>query len=174
MKKCNNRLFNAVLPLFFFEWWYILIAFVAVIIVETFILSKFFRIKFKFIWHEVLIMNIFSTLGGFLIQGIIRLLLGISIFNNFENYSEFPLLDIIFGNVAYPVNSKITNEIIFDLIISLLITLAISIFMEYYSIKRNKIFNDLEKHKILKGVVIVNATSYILLSIWLFYKLNHF
>lgn len=174
MKKINNILLNAVLPLFFFEWWYILLALVFVVIIEAFILSKFFTIKFKLIWYEILMMNIFSTLGGFFIQGTVRLILGLSLFTHFENYSKFPLLDAIWGNVAYPVHSKITTEIIFDLIISLLITLNTSIFMEYHSIKRNKIFNDLKKPKILKGVIITNIISYVLLSIWIFYKLNHF
>ncbi|WP_326982475.1 hypothetical protein VUJ46_20205 [Chryseobacterium sp. MYb264] len=174
MKKFNNRLFNAALPLFFFEWWYILLALVFVVIVETFIFSKFFQIKFKSILHEVLIMNIVSTLGGFFLQGLIRVIVGISLFTHFKNYSKYPLLNIICGNVSYPVNSKITSEIIFDLIISLVIALTISIFMEYHSIKRNKIFNNLKKPKILKGVIIANIISYVLLSIWISYKLNHF
>ena len=174
MKNINNKLFNAVLPLFFYEWWYILIALIFVVTIEAFIFSKFFRINLKLIWHDVLIMNIFSTLGGFFIQGIIRLALGISLFSNFENYSKFPILDIIFGNIEYPIHSKITNEIVLDLIISLLITLSISIFMEYYSIKNNKVFGNYKNNKIFKGVIIANLISYTLLSSWVFYKLNHF
>jgi hypothetical protein len=174
MKKINNKFYNAVLPLFFYEWWYILIAFVCVVTVEAFIFSKFFRVNFKLIWQDVLIMNIFSTLGGFFIQGVIRVALGLSLFSYVENYSKFPVLDIIFGNVGYPINSKITTEIIFDLIISLLITLIISIFMEYYSIKKNKIFGNFKKNKIFKGVIITNLISYTLLTVWIFYKLNHF
>lgn len=174
MKKANNKLYNAALPLFFYEWWYILIALLFIVTVEAFIFSKFFRINFKLIWYDVLIMNIFSTLGGFFIQGIIRIALGISLFSYFENYSKFPVFDIIFGNIEYPIHSKITAEIIFDLIISLLITFTISIFMEYYSIKKNKFFGDFKHNKILKGVIIVNLASYALLSIWIFYKLNHF
>lgn len=173
MKKVNNKLYNAVLPLFFYEWWYILIALVFVVILEAFIFSKFFQVNFKLIWHDVLIMNICSTLGGFFIQGVIRVALGLSLFSYVENYSKFPVLDIIFGNVGYPINSKITPEIIFDLIISLLITLIISIFMEYYSIKKNKVFGDFKKNKIFKGVIITNLISYTLLTVWIFYKLNH-
>ncbi|WP_435524263.1 hypothetical protein [Chryseobacterium indoltheticum] len=107
------------------------------------------------------------------IQGIIRVALGLSLFSYVENYSKFPVLDIIFGNVGYPINSKITTEIIFDLIISLLITLIISIFMEYYSIKKNKVFGNFKKNKIFKGVIITNLISYTLLTVWIFYKLNH-
>ncbi len=154
MKKVNNKLYNAVLPLFFYEWWYILIALVFVVIVEAFIFSKFFRVNFKLIWHDVLIMNICSTLGGFFIQGVIRVALGLSLFSYVENYSKFPVLDIIFGNVGYPINSKITTEIIFDLIISLLITLIISIFMEYYSIKRIKFLVILKRIKSLKALLL--------------------
>lgn len=174
MKKVNNKLYNAVLPLFFYEWWYILIAFIFVVTIEAFIFSKFFRINFRLIWHDVLIMNICSTLGGFFIQGIIRIGLGLTLFLNVENYSKFPVLDIIFGNVGYPINSKITTEIIFDLIISLLITLIISIFMEYDSIKNNKVLGDFKNNKIFKGVIITNLISYTLLTIWIFYKLYNF
>ncbi|WP_131726167.1 hypothetical protein [Chryseobacterium sp. Leaf405] len=119
-------------------------------------------------------MNIFSTLGGFFIQGLIRIVFGILLFTYLESYSKFPILDIVLGNVAYPIKSKITNEIIFDLIISLLITYTISIFIEYYSIKRIKIFTDLKRIKIFTGVMIANTTSYIFLGIWIFYKLNYF
>lgn len=172
MKKINNKLFNAVLPLFFYEWWYLLVALIFVVAIESFIFSKFFRVKLKLIWHDVLIMNIFSTLGGFFIQGTIRMTLGILLFSNFKNYSKFQVLDIIFGNVEYPIHSKITPEIILDLIISLLITLTISIFLEYYSIKKNKIFGDYKKNKIFKGVIIANLISYTLLIIWIFYNLS--
>ena len=171
MKNINSKLLNAILPLFFFEWWYILVAFVFVILVESFIFSKFFRINLKLIWYEILIMNIFSTLGGFLIQGVIRLTLGLLLFSYLENYSDFTLLNIIFGNVEYPVNSEVTQEVIFDLVISLIITLTISIFMEYSSIRKNKIFENFKKKEIIKGVIIANLSSYVLLSFWIFYKL---
>jgi len=35
MKNIHNKLLNAVLPLFLFEWWYILVAFVFVIFVSN-------------------------------------------------------------------------------------------------------------------------------------------
>lgn len=69
------------------------------------------------------------------------------------------------------MNLEVTQEIIFDLVISLIITLTISIFIEYSSIRRNKIFENFNKKKIIKGVLIANFTSYILLSFWIFYKL---
>lgn len=148
-------------------------ALIFVVIIETFILSKIFNTSFKILWIEVLNMNIFSTLGGFLAQGFIRLILGITFFTQFDNYSKFPVLAIIFSNVGYPVNTKITAEIIFDLVLSLIITFLISIFMEYHAFKRNIIFDKFKKKELLLGVFTANLISYTLLSIWVFFKLSH-
>lgn len=94
--KIHFSILNAVLPLFFYEWWYILVSFAFVVIIESLIFSFLFKTSFKLIWHDVFIMNIFSTLGGFMIQGIIRLGLGISLFSYLDSYDYFPVLDIIF------------------------------------------------------------------------------
>ncbi|MCQ4140875.1 hypothetical protein [Chryseobacterium sp. EO14] len=172
--KIYFSILNAVLPLFFYEWWYILVSFAFVVIIESLIFSFLFKTSFKLIWHDVFIMNIFSTLGGFMIQGIIRLGLGISLFSYLDSYDYFLVLDIIFGNVKHPVHSKVTSEIIFDLAISILITYIMSIFMEYSSVRRNKVLIHVEKSKIFKGIIIANLVSYSLLSIWMFYRLSNF
>ncbi len=96
-----------------------------------------------------------------------------SLFYNYDDYSKFPILDIIFSNISYPNNAVITTEIILDLSISIFIALIISIIMEYKSFKLLFVDNKISQKSILRSIVLANIISYSLLSVWILFRIKY-
>lgn len=171
MKKPSRSgiLYNMVLPILFFELWNVLLAFVFIVIIETFIINKIVKGNFKSLFIFVLLGNLFSTLLGYFAQGVIRLLLTMLLVSNNINYKT-PIVDGLLGNVGISEKTKFAPELIISILTSIIITFLLSVLIEKkvlikYTERR------FESKLISKAVVRANIVSYLLLTIWLFSNL---
>ena len=157
----TDKLYNAILPIFLFEAWYILLALLIVVIVEAFIVSKILNLTFAKSFKYLLLVNIFTTFLGFILQGILRIMILMVI----RTDGESKIINILLGNYGVD-KSNFTLEIVLELLISLSITFALSVYYEYKSLE--KILADIKPKKLIfKSIFIANAVSYILIFIYL-------
>lgn len=167
IKSKSVYLYNAVIPILFFEIWNIILAFLFIICVETFIISIITKLSYSKLFRVVLIANLITTIIGYLMQGILRMLIFIPISGVF-GFPKF--LDIIGGNLSiqsYATNSGLPYELIINFSISMIITFFISVYYEKKYLLKKKVFSE----KTLGfSVLIANLVSYSLLFIWIIYR----
>lgn len=165
----RNHLNNAVLPFIFWEWYYVLIAFIAVFILETVILKFFINETYARLLKLLFVANIITTIGGYLLQGILRLILGLILYAITEQYfEEHPIIIGILGNVnTVKVTPGITIEVLTAIITSITLSFSLSVIIERKFLLKK--VNSSNKNLISKGVITANIVSYLLLTIWLFY-----
>ena len=169
LRKYNANIYNVVLPMFLFEAQLILIGLVAVVIIEAIIISKILKIDFWYSLKNTLIVNIVTTLFGFILQGILKLIFGMLITDG-----ENSFMNILWGNVGYSDKySNFTIIVIGDLIVSLIITCSLSIFIEYKHMKQIIKKGKPEK-LIFKSVLVANLCSYFAILVYLLINLKFF
>ena len=92
----NIYLLNVILPFFFFELKYVFIALVFVILIETFIVKHFIKQEFGFLFKVLVFANIATTIFGYFIQGILRLIITVL----FDIQSKNPIVVGLTGNIG--------------------------------------------------------------------------
>lgn len=167
-KIFRNHLYNFILPLIFLEWWYVMLALIFVVLIETYIVKLFIKEKFRRLLVLLFRANVITTLLGFLLQGIIRLIIGMIIYSTTDHdFEHYPVIEGILGNVG--MGTRLDSAAISEIITSMIICLVLSVIIERSMIKK-----DLqETHKstvITKSVLIANIISYLILTPWVFYN----
>ena len=166
-KNKSIYLYNVVIPILFFEMWNVMLAFLFIVFIEAAIISFFIKINFYKLIKSVFIANLITTIIGYLIQGILRMLIFIPISGLF-GFPKF--LDIIGGNLSlesYATNSGLPYEIIIYFSISMIIAFFISVHFEKTYLLGAI---DADKKRIEFSVLIANIVSYTLLFIWIIYR----
>ena len=174
----KNTLYNMAIPLFFIEWWFVVLATIFVVILESSIVNQYLKVGFKKIFKILLNANIKTTVLGYLVQGFFRLILGLLIFipvSKFELNDEFlkhPIVLGLLGGVSPEKGGgfpEITLEVIITIITSVILTFTISVIFER-QILIKKINLERDKRVVSKAIVIANIISYSFLTIWIFYS----
>ncbi len=161
----TDKLYNVVLPIFLFEAWYILFALVIVVVIEAFIVSKTLKLTFVKSFNYLLFVNIVTSLFGFLLQGILRMIILMTLTDG-----NSKILNILLGNFGAS-ESNFKSDIIIELFISLIITCGLSVYIEYKSLKRI-LKQTIPKNTIFKNILIANSVSYILIFAYLIFILK--
>ena len=139
---------------------YLLIALIAVILIETVILKIILKTNYNKALIYSLSANIISTIAGVII------------------YGGFWYLPMVFGNrvattillpflylVWIPPNASVAY-IITQILISLAITFLLSVYIEYFTLK--SFLRNFDKKLVKKGAWIANLISYIFLTAVIF------
>lgn len=172
IKLFRKHLYNFILPLIFLEWWYVLLALIFVVLIETFIVKIFIKEKFRRLFALLFKANIITTFLGFLLQGIIRLILGVIIITTTDqDFKFYPVIQGILGNVGIGRRpSKFDISAISEVITSMIVCLVLSIIIEKRVIK-NDLHETYNSSLISKAVLMANVISYLILTPWVFYNL---
>jgi hypothetical protein len=135
-----------------------------VVVIEAYVISRLLKKTFKDSFGDVLYINIITTLIGFVLQGIIRLALLMTLSDG-----ESEILNILLGNLG-TIENNFTVDKIIELAIGLSFGFVISFYFEwkflmrFISIKYTKI-------EVRNAVIWANLASYIFLF---FYVLTVF
>ena len=177
MKRRSGYLFNMALPLCFIEWWFVRIALIFIIIIETYIVHLFLKKEIVRTFKILFLANLLTTIIGYLTQGIIRVFLATAFFflslrfKMLDDVIMHPVIQGVFAGVV-PVKgggkSEFTPDVIIAILTSIFLTFLISLIVER-KILISKLGMEFEKKLISKAIIIANIISYILLSIWIFY-----
>lgn len=160
---------NVLLPFLFFEIFSILLAFIFIVIIETLIINKYLKIGLVETFKACFEGNFLTTLIGYFLQGLLRIIIGFTIFSITDKLNNNPILNGIFGNVGIPeiAYKDIEIEVLSTIITSTFFALIISILFEiyYFKIRMN---SQVDKALISKSIIISNIVSYTLLPIWIY------
>ena len=164
-------LLNVLLPFLFFEIYSIIIAFIFVIAIETLIIKQYLKVRIVDIIKVCVKANLWTTIVGYSLQGLLRFLIGIIIFLLTDKLNDNSFFQGLFGNVgiAKQVYKDIDIKVLTTISTSLFFALIISIFFE------RKIFLkyfELQVDKILikKSVLVANIVSYTFLAAWIYFN----
>jgi hypothetical protein len=120
-KKYSGFLFDMAIPLIFFEWWNVLLAFIFIVLLETFIVKFYIKENYNKLFLILFKANLITTLAGYLVQGVLRMVSLMLIFKITNQFFEsYPILSGILENVAIdkkfnPITGKeITNGVKFQ------------------------------------------------------------
>jgi hypothetical protein len=172
-----NKLFNMAIPLFFIEWWFVMIAFIFIALIESFIVNFFIKKGYRKLFKILLIANLLTTLLGYLLQGIARTIITIILwviglkYESFGNLLENPIIEGIIGGVTPQKGGgtpDFTLDVIFAIATSILITFTLSVVIERKILIKH-LGSEFERSLITKSILIANIVSYTLLTIWIFY-----
>lgn len=164
-------LLNVLLPFLFFEIYSILIAFIFVVAIETIIIKHYFKIQVIDIAKICFKANFWTTLIGYLLQGLLRLLIGLIIFGATDKLNDNSYFQGFMGNVG--ITKKVYTDIdiktLTTIITSSIFALIISIIFE------NKVFIkkfalQVDKSLITKSILIANVVSYTFLAAWIYFN----
>jgi len=175
MKKSilkNDYLFNMVLPLILWEWWYVLLAFIIIVFIETYIVKFYTKVDFLKLFNIFIVANLITTIGGYLAQGILRVIIGGFLYTVPKvNFDSYPVVEGILGNVAIGKEyiPKFTTEVISTIATSIIITFTLSVIIERKYVLKN-IKPSIDISLTSKGVIVANVISYTLLTIWICYN----
>jgi hypothetical protein len=159
------NLLNVILPFLFFELKYVLISLIFVVLIETFIVKFFIQQKFGFLFQVLIFANISTTLIGYFLQGVFRIILTIL----FNIQSNNPIIRGLTGN--FGLKKHWTSEDNTSVIISIATSIMIAIFLSIY-VERKVLINmyegKVEEARISKGIKYANIVSYTLLFFWIY------
>ena len=116
--------------------------------------------------------NLITTIGGYLLQGILRLIIGMILYITTEQYFEpYPVLVGILGNVGIgkAYMPELSTDVIATIATSIILTFTLSVIIERKIILKN-IDSLVDKSLASKGIIIANIISYTLLTIWICYN----
>lgn len=139
MKRRSGYLFNMALPLFFIEWWFVWIALIFIIIIETYIVHLFLKKEIVRTFKILFLANLLTTIIGYLTQGIIRVFLATAFFflslrfKMLDDVIMHPVIQGVFAGVV-PVKgggkSEFTPDVIIAILTSIFLTFLISLIVE--------------------------------------------
>lgn len=158
---------NVILPSFFVELKYVLIALVFVVLIETFIIKHFFNQKFRHLFEVLLFANISTTLIGYFLQAVARLFLAFILTGENTN----PFLLGLSGNIG--VISEWGADPNLTIFVSILTSVLICLFLSIYVERRivlSRFEGDVPVDQVRKGVLYANIVSYFLLFFWIYFN----
>lgn len=173
------------IPLFFFEWFYVVLAFLFVLLIESIIINFFLKQGLKTTIKLVFLANLVTTIVGYFIQGIIRLIIlvlfffGIIIINPNFNYDVNPIILGLLSGVTPEKGGgtfEFTTEVIASIITSIVFSFIISVIVERKLLVK-MMNSEKDKKLISKAIIIANFVSYIFLSAWIYFwfsRMNFF
>ncbi|HET9747502.1 MAG TPA: hypothetical protein VFP97_17420 [Chitinophagaceae bacterium] len=163
-----SYLLNVAIPLFIFEWWYVLLALAGVIVIESVVLWKFLSCNFFTAVILAFKANLVSTLGGYIAQSLIRFFVGLIIFLTLDVGADDGLMDTLMGNIGVGKYEGGSNNpiIFFNFLIAVSCCFILSILIEAKLIQRYA-ERRLPSKQLLMAVIIGNIISYVLLFFWL-------
>lgn len=176
-KYQSGYLFNMAIPLFFIEWVYVILAFLFVLIIESFVINFILKQGFKTTIKLVFLANLVTTVIGYFVQGIIRLTIliliffGIIIINPEFDYDVNPIIVGILSGVTPEKGGgdfEFSTEIIISIITSIVFAFIISVFVERKLILKTLPIG-VNKNLASKAIIIGNIISYIFLTTWIFF-----
>tara|TARA_B100000809_G_C14844983_1_gene426167 strand:+ start:77 stop:604 length:528 start_codon:yes stop_codon:yes gene_type:complete len=167
------------IPMLFIEWWFVILATLFVIIIESAIVNYYLKLELKKTITILFKANLLTTIVGYLAQGVARIILGIifmipMFISNFkiDYISGKPIIEGLFATVS-PIKGgghpEFTSAVITNILTSMLITFALSVIIE-----RKFLISRLENKDQIKlaskSIIIANIISYSILTIWVFYS----
>ncbi len=162
-------LYDMILPMLFFEVFYVFLAFIPIVIIETAIISFVLKEKFTKLVLVVALANFITTIVGYVVQGFARFsLLAIPGYYSPDN----PILQGISGNVGanyYEYKKGLPLEVMVEFITSFVICFFLSVYVENI-IVRKFIQDPQKKKKVYSAVFLANLASYALLFVWLIWN----
>ncbi|MCW3105550.1 MAG: hypothetical protein JWQ09_56 [Segetibacter sp.] len=174
MKFIRRYLPNVALPFLFFEVWYVLIAFLFVVLIEALIIKIFIKENFIRLFKVLLKANFWTTIVGYGLQGVLRIIIGFIAFASIDKITDNKIFNSIVGNIGIPDKSvhKNSDMITLTLVISMAIALIISIVVERRILIKE--FEGMRVKNISISVTIANIISYILLFLWVYFSYLRF
>lgn len=160
---------NVLLPFIFFEVYSILLAFIFVVVIETLLIKQYLTIGLVQIFKVCLEANFWTTIIGYFLQGLLRFIMGLTLFLLTDKLNDNSFFRALFENVgiAKQVYKDINIEVLTTIITSTVIALIISIFIEN-RIFKSKLKSQADKTVINKSILIANLVSYMFLAVWIF------
>jgi hypothetical protein len=164
------HILNVILPFFFFELKYVLIALVFVVLIETFIVKHFIKQGFGFLFQTLIFANIATTLFGYFLQGALRMVITLL----FNIQSKNPIVAGLTGNIGVESGWTATDNlsVLVSIVTSILIALLLSIYCEKKILVR-MYEGKVEETGISKGVRFANIVSYSLLFVWIYFNYRY-
>jgi hypothetical protein len=156
MKFPPLYLLNVILPFFFFELQYVLIAFVFVVLVETTVVCLFIKEPFPRLFRLMAFVNVLTTLLGYCLQAVIRFIIGLVSYIALNIHTEDPFIAGLFGNVGFRGEKA---SVLTTVLTSMIITFFISILVETRSLIK-KLDSTNSTSRITIGVLVANFVSY--------------
>jgi hypothetical protein len=168
-KPYSGYIVNVILPFLFFELWYVFIAFLLVVLLETFVVKYFLKQKFLSLFKILLEGNFVTTLGGYFFQGLIRFILGMVVLAVVGDTTYLPVWDAVVGNVSFSKLHPDEMLVLLTVSISIITCFILSIIIERKMLKAK--LGDLVPPKlIVKSIVLANTFSYIVLAVWIYWN----
>ena len=157
---------DVVLPFLFFELWYIIIAFVFVVLIETFIVRLFLRNSFFKLFKILLKANFQTTIIGYFLQGVVRIIiLFIAASLNFKLTGN-DIFNALVENVGIGFQNR--TSVLITICTSMIIALGISIVVERKVLIKS--LNNEAINKITTSIILANIVSYCLLFVWIYFN----
>lgn len=164
-------LFDVILPLVFFEVWSVFLAFAGVVILEAWIINKIIKQDYKSVLRKTAVVNFFTTIVGYLLQGILRFIF-LMCMPPSNILWDNPFVAGFFGNVGAGYFSIHPIATIVEVSTSFLITFILSVIIETRRLKRSYAVNEEIQELIPKATLSANIASYLLLLIWVLYYIK--
>lgn len=145
-----------------------LLAFIFILLIETIIVSLFLKPGFSRAVLVLLKANIFTTILGYIGQGVLRFISGIIIIPDTDSENE--IMSGLTGTVFLDKPSdQLDNSVKISLITSIIIAFIISLVIERKILLKefNKEFTD---KRITLSILVANLASYVLLFAWIYYN----
>ncbi|NJK99923.1 MAG: hypothetical protein HC838_09480 [Spirulinaceae cyanobacterium RM2_2_10] len=163
------KLYNLVIPFVFWEIWHVLLALLVVAALESAVLSLSLGIRrFRF-FSASFGMNLVTTLFGYILQGIARIIPLLFLSNYFpDDLNDSPLFEGIMGNVGIGFTFP-SETFVAHFATSLILALLISWSVEYF-VLRTIIKVQVRQRKLLWSVFLANLVSYALILAWLLFN----
>lgn len=164
--KRSFKLYNLILPILLWEVWKVLLSLLIVASIEAAILNFCLGIK-KFNFFKVsFLMNLATTLFGYVLQGIFRfvfLSIGIELIP-----ADSPIIQGITGNIGigypFPLETFTSN-----FITSCILAFSISVLVEYF-ILQNLTDGKVKKKRVFWVVFLANFVTYSIIFLWILFN----
>ncbi len=166
MNKISIRFYNFILPILFFEIWNVLLAFIFVVVIESFIISLFSKTNIRDLFKIVLIANLITTIFGYIGQALIRAIL---ILPFIQVFGFLKWLNVFAGNLSmesYVESPGVPIELLVNFVLSMLLAFIISVFVE----KRYITKGLKNKGNLTLSIIVANIISYIVLFSWILFR----
>lgn len=167
------RLYNLLVPFIAWELSSVILILLVIAAVEAVVLSQILQVKRWRFLRAAFFMNVITTLVGYAVQGIGRLLSLIVILNHLPNDLAYsPFFDGLMGNFGIGVQRPLLTFVV-NLATSVLLAFILSAGIEYF-VLRYFLRLSVGDRPLWRAVVLANLASYALLSVWLLFQLFAF
>lgn len=167
------RLYNLLIPFIAWELFSVILILLVIAALEAVVLGQILQVKRWRFFRAAFFMNVVTTLVGYAVQGIGRLLSLIVILDRLPHDLAYsPFFDGLTGNFGIGVQRPLLTFGV-NLATSLLLAFIISTGIEYLTL-RYILQLSVGDRPLGRAVVLANLASYALLSGWLLFQLFAF